>query len=60
SYYGGEKVVPGYNVMGVAKAALESTARYLAWSSISRKGSNLPFVTFSAKHWPHGRSGYRK
>jgi enoyl-[acyl-carrier protein] reductase I len=31
SYYGGEKVVPGYNVMGVAKAALEASARYLAW-----------------------------
>ncbi len=30
SYYGGEKVVPGYNVMGVAKAALECTSRYLA------------------------------
>jgi enoyl-[acyl-carrier protein] reductase I len=30
SYYGSEKVVPGYNVMGVAKSALESTARYLA------------------------------
>lgn len=30
SYYGAEKVVPGYNVMGVAKAALEATARYLA------------------------------
>ncbi|GJM18023.1 MAG: enoyl-[acyl-carrier-protein] reductase [NADH] [Phycisphaeraceae bacterium] len=30
SYYGAEKVVPGYNVMGVAKSALESTARYLA------------------------------
>ena len=30
SYYGGEKIVPGYNVMGVAKAALECTARYLA------------------------------
>src|SRR5580698_5251281 len=28
TYLGGEKVVPGYNVMGVAKAALESTARY--------------------------------
>jgi enoyl-[acyl-carrier protein] reductase I len=27
SYYGGDKVVPGYNVMGVAKAALECTAR---------------------------------
>jgi len=31
SYYGGEKVIPGYNVMGVAKAALEHTARYLAF-----------------------------
>jgi enoyl-[acyl-carrier protein] reductase I len=31
SYYGAEKVVPGYNIMGVAKAALESTARYLAF-----------------------------
>jgi enoyl-[acyl-carrier protein] reductase I len=30
SYYGGEKAVPGYNVMGVAKAALESATRYLA------------------------------
>lgn len=30
SYYGSEKVVPGYNVMGVAKAALECSARYLA------------------------------
>ncbi|MEM8835479.1 MAG: enoyl-ACP reductase [Planctomycetota bacterium] len=30
SYYGSEKIVPGYNVMGVAKAALESTGRYLA------------------------------
>ncbi len=30
SYLGAEKAVPGYNVMGVAKAALESAARYLA------------------------------
>lgn len=30
SYYGAEKVVPSYNVMGVAKAALEATVRYLA------------------------------
>jgi len=30
SYYGAEKVVPHYNVMGVAKAALEATVRYLA------------------------------
>ena len=31
SFYGAEKVVPNYNVMGVAKAALEATVRYLAW-----------------------------
>lgn len=30
SYYGAEKAVRGYNVMGVAKSALESAARYLA------------------------------
>ncbi|MBM3803814.1 MAG: enoyl-ACP reductase [Acidimicrobiia bacterium] len=30
SYYGAEKVVPHYNVMGVAKAALEANVRYLA------------------------------
>lgn len=30
TYLGSDKVVPGYNVMGVAKAALESSIRYLA------------------------------
>ena len=30
TYYGAEKAVEGYNVMGVAKAALEATVRYLA------------------------------
>jgi enoyl-[acyl-carrier protein] reductase I len=30
SYYGGQKVFPSYNVMGVAKAALEMSVRYLA------------------------------
>ncbi len=30
TYYGSEKAVPGYNVMGVAKAALEANCRYLA------------------------------
>ena len=32
TYYGAEKVFPNYNVMGVAKAALEATVRYLAAS----------------------------
>lgn len=31
SYFGAEKVLPNYNVMGVAKAALEASVRYLAW-----------------------------
>ena len=31
SYYAAEKVVPHYNVMALAKAALESCVRYLAW-----------------------------
>ncbi len=37
TYYGAEKVIPHYNVMGVAKAALEATTRYLAYSLGTRK-----------------------
>jgi enoyl-[acyl-carrier protein] reductase I len=37
TYYGAEKVVPHYNVMGVAKAALECTVRYLAYDLGKRK-----------------------
>jgi enoyl-[acyl-carrier protein] reductase I len=31
TYYGGEKVIPGYNMMGICKAALDSAVKYLAW-----------------------------
>ena len=37
TYYGSVKVVPHYNVMGVAKASLEASARYLAYDLGSRK-----------------------
>lgn len=37
TYYGAEKVVPHYNVMGVAKAALECTVRYLSYDLGKRK-----------------------
>ena len=37
TYYGAEKVVPHYNVMGVAKAALEASTRYLAYDLGPRK-----------------------
>jgi enoyl-[acyl-carrier protein] reductase I len=31
TYFGGERAVPGYNVMGICKAALDSTVKYLAY-----------------------------
>jgi enoyl-[acyl-carrier protein] reductase I len=37
TYLGAERAVPGYNVMGVAKAALESTMRYLAFELGEKK-----------------------
>lgn len=37
SYYGSQKVMPNYNVMGVAKAALEASVRYLAWDMGPKK-----------------------
>jgi len=47
SYYGGEKVTPGYNVMGVAKAALEHTTRYLAYE-LGRPDRNVRVNCISA------------
>ena len=37
TYYGSEKVIPNYNVMGVAKAALEASVKYLA-ADLGQKG----------------------
>jgi enoyl-[acyl-carrier protein] reductase I len=37
TYYGSQKVVPHYNVMGVAKASLEASTRYLAYDMGPRK-----------------------
>ncbi len=37
SYYGSQKVVPNYNIMGVAKAALEASVRYLAYDMGPKK-----------------------
>ena len=53
TYYGSQKVIPNYNVMGVAKAALESSVRYLA-SDFGPKGVRVnaisagPIKTLSA------------
>ena len=44
SYIGGEKVIPHYNVMGVAKAALECSARYLA-HDLGKQGIRVNIVS---------------
>ena len=61
TYYGAEKVTPNYNVMGVAKAALEASVRYLAWDlGQDRIRVNAisagPIKTLAAS----GVSGFRK
>ena len=45
SYYGAEKVIPHYNVMGVAKAALEASVKYLA---VDLGRDNIRVNAFSA------------
>ncbi len=60
SYYGSQKVIKNYNVMGVAKAALEATARYMAYD-LGEKGIRVncisagPVKTLAAS----GISGFR-
>jgi enoyl-[acyl-carrier protein] reductase I len=61
SYYAAEKVVPNYNVMGIAKAALEATTRYLA-GDLGPRGIRVnaisagPIRTLSAA----GVSGFKR
>ena len=44
TYYGSEKVIPNYTVMGVAKAALEATVRYLA-ADLGGKGIRVNAIS---------------
>jgi enoyl-[acyl-carrier protein] reductase I len=54
TYLGSVRVVPGYNLMGIAKAALEASIRYLAWD-LGTSGSRVngisagPLRTLSAR-----------
>jgi enoyl-[acyl-carrier protein] reductase I len=45
SYLGGPKYIPNYNVMGVAKAALESTVRYMAVELGALKGQRVNAIS---------------
>jgi enoyl-[acyl-carrier protein] reductase I len=44
TYFGGEKTVPGYNVMGICKAALDASVRYLAYD-LGPKGIRVNAVS---------------
>ncbi|APG63267.1 enoyl-[acyl-carrier-protein] reductase [Sphingorhabdus lutea] len=44
SYYGAEKVIPHYNVMGVAKAALETSVKYLA-NDLGKEGIRVNAIS---------------
>jgi len=44
TYYGAEKVMPHYNVMGIAKAALEASVRYLA-ADLGRNGIRVNAIS---------------
>jgi enoyl-[acyl-carrier protein] reductase I len=44
TYLGGERAVPHYNVMGVAKAALDSSVKYLAWD-LGAKGIRVNAIS---------------
>jgi enoyl-[acyl-carrier protein] reductase I len=44
SYFGGEKVVPHYGIMGPAKAALEAAARYMA-AELGEKGIRVNIIS---------------
>ena len=47
TYYGAEKIIPNYNVMGVAKAALEASVRYLA-GDLGPKGIRVNAISAGA------------
>ena len=65
TYYAAEKVVPKYNVMGVAKSALEASVRYLAYD-LGKKGVRVnavsagPVKTIAARSIPGFMKMYKQ
>jgi enoyl-[acyl-carrier protein] reductase I len=65
TYYAAEKVVPKYNVMGIAKSALEASVRYLAYE-MGKKGVRVnavsagPVRTVAARSIPGFMKMYNK
>jgi enoyl-[acyl-carrier protein] reductase I len=65
TYYAAEKVIPKYNVMGIAKSALEASVRYLAYD-LGKKGVRVnavsagPVRTVAARSIPGFLKMYNK
>lgn len=65
TYYAAEKVVPKYNVMGIAKSALEASVRYLAYD-LGRRGVRInaisagPVKTIAARSIPGFMKMYKR
>lgn len=65
SYYAAEKVIPKYNVMGIAKSALEASVRYLAYD-LGKNGIRInavsagPVKTVAARSIPGFMKMYKK
>jgi enoyl-[acyl-carrier protein] reductase I len=65
TYYAAEKVIPKYNVMGIAKSALEASVRYLAYE-LGKKGVRVnavsagPVRTVAARSIPGFMKMYNK
>lgn len=65
TYYAAEKVVPKYNVMGIAKSALEASVRYLAYE-LGKKGVRInavsagPVKTVAARSIPGFMKMYKR
>ena len=56
TYLGGERAVPHYNVMGVAKATLDSSVQYLAWD-LGQKNIRVNAISAGpVRRWPPARS----
>jgi enoyl-[acyl-carrier protein] reductase I len=65
TYYGGQKAIPKYNVMGIAKAALEASVRYLAMD-LGKEGIRVnaisagPIRTLAAAGVPGSKKMFRE
>jgi enoyl-[acyl-carrier protein] reductase I len=52
SYLGAVRTMPNYNIMGMAKASLEASVRYMAVTSAPKARASMPFPRARSRRWP--------